>query len=192
MNNNLHGKVFTVREFASIMNKAVYSMVKFKSELRLINKNFESHIMLAVSEVNGCRICSYYHTKGALKSGSTEEEISQFLTGDLSSVDKTEAVALIFAQHYADCEGDYNIESYERVIQAYGIDKAYGILGTIRIIMMGNVYGITYGYFKDRLQRDRNKNSKLYRELVLILSPIFLIPLTFIKNIFVSKYKYLK
>lgn len=192
MDNNLHGKVFTVREFASIMNKAVYSMVKFKSELKLINKNFESHIMLAVSEVNGCRICSYYHTKGALKSGSTEEEISQFLTGDLSSVDKTEAVALIFAQHYADCEGDYNIESYERVIQAYGIDKAYGILGTIRIIMMGNVYGITYGYFKDRLQRDRNKNSKLYRELVLILSPIFLIPLTFMKNIFVSKYKYIK
>lgn len=180
-------KIFGIREFTGLVDKAVYTMSKFKKELKLVEKNFESHIMLAVSEVNGCRICSYLHTKQALESGSTEEEIAQFLGGDLSAVDKEEAVALVFAQHYADSSGAYEKEAFDRVLEAYGTERAYGILGNIRLIMMGNAHGITLGFLNDRIRGKRNAESSLLNELIVILSVIVLIPVLLIKNLFARK-----
>jgi AhpD family alkylhydroperoxidase len=38
--------------------------------------------MLAVTEVNGCEMCSYAHTKMALEAGLSNDEIQQMLAGD--------------------------------------------------------------------------------------------------------------
>ena len=45
----------------------------------LISPAFRERLMLAVTAVDGCRYCSYFHAKQALKSGITPEEISQLL-----------------------------------------------------------------------------------------------------------------
>jgi len=39
--------------------------------------------MLAVTAANGCRYCSYFHARQALKNGVGQEEIDQLLTGDI-------------------------------------------------------------------------------------------------------------
>ncbi|MGD1822517.1 MAG: carboxymuconolactone decarboxylase family protein [Pleomorphochaeta sp.] len=189
MNNHSNEKVFKFGDFVKVVDKGTYSMAKFRKERKLIDKNFESHIMLAVSQVNGCKMCSYLHTKHALESGSTEDEISQFLDGDLAAVNKDEAVALFFAQHYADSSSNYDIEAFKRVIETYGVEKAYGILATIRIIMGGNAHGITLGFFKDRFKGKRNKESNLLNEIAIIIGIVLVFPLTFIKNLFVRKEK---
>ena len=54
--------------------------------------------MLAVTAVNGCRYCSYYHTKQALKSGITAKEINSLLAGDVANCPQDEAVAVAYGQ----------------------------------------------------------------------------------------------
>lgn len=184
---NTNSRIFTIKEFFGIFDQAVYAATKYRSELKLISKNFESHIMLAVSEVNGCRICSYVHTKHALETGTSKEELTQFLSGNLDAVDKDEAAALLFSQHYADEHGEFHAEAFQRVIDTYGSSKAYGILATIKMIMFGNALGITQGFFTDRFKGKRNPDSKLWNELSVLLSPIVLLPIGLVKNSFKKK-----
>ncbi|HAK47368.1 MAG TPA: alkylhydroperoxidase [Spirochaeta sp.] len=187
MKTDSNSRTFGIREFTFIIDKALYAALKYREELKLISKNFESHIMLAVSEVNGCRICTYVHTKHALETGTTKGELSQFLSGDLNAVDKNEAVALLFAQHYADVQGSYDIKAFEKVVEVYGSKKAYGVLAVIKLIMFGNAWGITEGFFTDRFKGRRNPESRLWNEILVMLSPIVLLPVALIRNIFKKK-----
>ena len=41
----------------------------------VISKQFSESVSLAISQVNGCKLCSYTHAKNALKAGMTEEEV---------------------------------------------------------------------------------------------------------------------
>ena len=72
---------------------------------QLLSSQFIKRLQLAVTEVNGCAICSYQHTKMALKQGMSNEEISSFLNGDNTFIKPEEAKAIIFAQHFADATG---------------------------------------------------------------------------------------
>ncbi len=187
MKQEYNKRIFSLGQFIKILDKATYSIVKHKKDLKLINKNFKSNIMLAVTEVNGCIYCSYYHTKIALESGTTEKEMAGLLSGELSLAKKEEYTALMFAQHYADVNSKYDQTAYQEVIAVYGNSLAKGILSTIRLIMMGNSYGIAANCLKLRLTGKRVIGSKLINELTILTSIIFLLPLLIIKNIFIKK-----
>ena len=81
-----------MKQFITILDKATYSIVKHKKNTKLVSKNFRSNIMLAVTEVNGCIYCSYYHTKIALESGTTPEEMEGLLSGELSKAKRAGGV----------------------------------------------------------------------------------------------------
>ena len=107
--------------------------------------------MLAVTQVNGCRYCSYGHTQAALKSGLDSEEIRALLSGDLSSAPLEELTALLFAQHYAESAGHPDTEAWENLVSTYGQDKAFAILANIRMITIGNLLGNTFDAFLYRI-----------------------------------------
>lgn len=65
--------------------------------------------------------------------------VTDMLAGVLDDVPADEVTAVMFAQHYADRRGNPSKESWERIVETYGISKAKGILGAIRAIMIGNV-----------------------------------------------------
>jgi AhpD family alkylhydroperoxidase len=90
--------------------------------------------MLAVTEVNGCAICSYAHTKKALEIGMRNEEIKKMLAGVIDDVPVHEVAAVMFAQHYTDTRGNPTRESWQSIVEIYGISKAKGILGSVRSI----------------------------------------------------------
>ena len=102
MNNELL-RVFKIKEQFQIINKASKGFVLLKSakKKKLMNKNLKERIMLAVTEVNGCQLCSYVHTSIALNSGMSSENIKLILDGDTSNVPVDEAVAVLFSQEYA-------------------------------------------------------------------------------------------
>lgn len=180
----LYGK----REFVSIINKATYSLIKHRKGLKKIDKKFRTNIMLAVTEVNGCKACSYFHTKHAIDSGIDELELKSLLSGDLENVKPEEALALLFAQHYASEKGNYSKETFQKIIDYYGQNQAYGILTTIRLISFGNAQGINLGNFGRRFTRKGSvKGSKVLNEIFIILSPAILMPITFIMNLFTKK-----
>ncbi len=68
----------------------------------IISKAFSESVSLAVTQVNGCKFCSYYHAKNALKAGMTEDEVEFLLSGGFDNAPKEQLEALLFAQHYAE------------------------------------------------------------------------------------------
>ncbi len=178
-------RIFSVKDFFHTMDLAIGSLGKLRKAKKehLINATFQERIMLAVTEVNGCEVCSYYHTKEALKAGLSEDEISSMLTGSTENIHKDEAIAIFFAQHYAETAGHPDKEAYRRLIQNYGQTKGEGILAIIRMIMMGNAYGIAYGAFKNRIKGHSVKKSSLGKEFGVLVGGILFIPIALVKNL---------
>jgi len=161
-----------------------FKKAKNKNE---IDQQLIERIMLAVTEVNGCAICSYAHTKMALEAGLSDIEIQNMLAGISDDIPAEEIQAIMFAQHYADSRGAPSRKSWERVIETYGLPKAEGILGATRVIMMGNVYGIPWSSFFSRLKGKPDKRSSLSYELGLMACSILFIPVAFIHALISKK-----
>jgi len=141
-----------------------------------VSDQFEKRIMLAVTQVNGCRLCSYYHTRDALKIGMPEREIKSILSGALSVAPEEETVALAFAQHYAETIGSYDADAWHRLIQTYGEPRSRSILTYIRTIMMGNAQGNIAGALRSRFRGQPEPGSSFLKEIgVLLLDPVFIL-----------------
>ena len=76
---------------------SVYPFEKAK-----LQDTFVERLMLAVTAVNKCPMCSYAHTEIALKSGMAKEEIENLLGGSYTDCPPEEGGAILFAQHYAE------------------------------------------------------------------------------------------
>lgn len=113
----------------------------------LVSPAFQERLMMAVTAVNGCRYCSYYHAKEALRTGIAPEEIRELLSGGISNCPDEEAVALMYAQHWAESNADPDLEAVERLQQTYGEEKADAIHLVLRLIRMGNLMGNTWDCF---------------------------------------------
>ena len=102
--------------------------------------------MLAVTAVNGCRHCSYFHTRQALRSGVSAQEIGRLLSADVANCPEDETVALMYAQHWAESDGCPDPEAVARLEQTYGAEKAEAIHLMLRMIRMGNLLGNSWDY----------------------------------------------
>lgn len=183
-------KLYSVQESYWILYngmRTIKYVLKAKKNTNLSPK-FIERIMLAVTEVNDCTICSYAHTKMAIESGMSNEEIQNMLSGVIDDVPADEVAAVMFAQHYADTRGTPTLESWRCIVEIYGISKAKGILGSIRTIMIGNTYGIPWSSFFNRLRGNPDQRSSLLYEISMILSTI-LIPISFIHALISDLFK---
>lgn len=159
-------------------NRQLYQFIKDHKrsadykEMQLVDKGFSERIMLVVTEVNGCELCSYAHSNAAFKNGIPAEEIRAMLSGSIDNAPQDESIALLFAQHYADTSGQPTEASWDRLVDVYGKEKALCILGHTRNIMIGNTVGIAVGALKDRFKGKAVEKSSLAYELGIILSVI--------------------
>jgi AhpD family alkylhydroperoxidase len=172
-------KLFSVYELFQIMTMAFRSipLLKRAKTAGRMDKAFLERIMLAVTEVNGCAMCSYYHTKVALEEGFSAEEIRAMLGGSFANVPKEQLGGVLFAQHYADMRGKPSQESWTRIVAEYGDVGAGGILAVTRMIMMGNAIGIPSGSFLLRFRGKADPRSNVLYELVMMLAMLVFLPL---------------
>jgi AhpD family alkylhydroperoxidase len=133
--------------------------------------------MLAVTEVNQCGLCSHAHTRKALESGMSCDEIRKILAGNIDDVPTDEVAAVTFAKYYADTRGNPTKESWQHIVEIYGISKARGILGSIRTIMIGNTYGLPWSSFFNRFRGKSDPRSSLRYEVSMMLGT-FLVPIS--------------
>lgn len=153
----------------------------------LIDKHFAERIMLGVTQVNGCPICSYTHTKMALEMGMDEEQIKELLGGEQGNVPQEQLKAVMFGQHYAEEKGRVSEKAWNEIVHVYEEDTAKGILGTIRLMMMGNIWGVVIGLFKDRIQHGKvDERSSIGYELLLIFAMIPFLPVASIHALILS------
>ncbi len=182
---SFYKRVYGIKDFYSILEEAVnsFTILRKARKKNILSKQFEERIMLAVTEVNGCEMCSYYHTKEALKSGMSEKDIQNMLQGELGEIPEEESIAIFFAQHYAESSANPDAEAWQRVVEFYGEEKAEMMLAYIKVIMMGNVYGLAAGSFLNRFKGVQvNKRSSIGLELSILLSVIIFFPVLFIKK----------
>ncbi|HPE15404.1 MAG TPA: carboxymuconolactone decarboxylase family protein [Oscillospiraceae bacterium] len=135
-----------------------------------LNAKLIERVMLAVTEVNQCPLCSYGHTRMALATGMSHEEIQNLLSHSLDSVPDGELEAILFAQHYADSRAQPSTEAWRRVADLYGEAKARGILGAVRMITFGNTYGIVLSSIKGRLSGKPDPRSGVLYEIAMLLA----------------------
>ncbi|MGM0395719.1 MAG: carboxymuconolactone decarboxylase family protein [Bacillota bacterium] len=166
------GEIYTIL-YTGIRTAPYMSKAKKNGEL---NTEFIERIMIAVTEVNGCAICSYAHTKMALEAGMSGEEIQKMLSGVVDDVPEDQIQAIMFAQHYADSRGKPTKDSWDRIVETYEKSKSMGILGAIRGIMMGNALGIPWSGFSSRIKGKPDERSSLGYEIAGIVLGSLLIP----------------
>ncbi|MBK5202028.1 MAG: carboxymuconolactone decarboxylase family protein, partial [Spirochaetaceae bacterium] len=171
-------RLYSILEGYKLMYKAFKSMKIYSnaSKSNLISKDFSERIMLAVTDVNGCAMCSYAHTKMALEAGLNGDEIKNLLAGAFDDVPSEELVAIMYAQHFAETRGLPSKKSKEDLIDTYGIAKSNAISASINIIMMGNAYGIPLGSLLSRFMNNqatkRDSRSNPFYEIFMLLSVV--------------------
>jgi AhpD family alkylhydroperoxidase len=131
------------------------SRLREVSRKELISPAFRERLMLAVTAVNGCRYCSRFHAKQALKSGITTGEITELLAGDVANCPQDEAVAVVYAQHWAESNTHPDSEAVQRLQQTYGREEAEAIHLILRMIRMANLLGNSWDYLIYRMSFGR-------------------------------------
>lgn len=169
-------RLVTVPDFYRALREGVRSFPDGRRAMAQ-DKPFAERVMLAVTEVNGCQLCSQGHTTWALEAGLSEQEVADLLSGAADeAVPAEHAVGVAFAQHYADTEGRPNRLAWERVVEAHGQEKAHAILGWIRMITVGNVAGIPMSALRARRLGDPDPRSSLAAEVGTTVGHVLVAP----------------
>nr|MBN1229936.1 carboxymuconolactone decarboxylase family protein [Anaerolineae bacterium] len=189
MKTQFNKRIYTTQSFTASINNAFAHLDELKAASRggRVSRAFTERIMLAVTQVNGCRYCDYGHTRAALAAGVTGEEIAAIRQGELAGVPEEEITALVFAQHFAETEGHPENEAWERLVSTYGHDTARDIMAYIRMIMVGNLWGNTFDALLSRLVGRPAAGSTLGNELGVLLGGFIIVPGALIRRAFRKK-----
>ncbi len=107
----------------------------------LLDAAFRERLMLTVTEVNRCRHCAYAHARMALSAGLTEAEIQTLMAGELEGAPEDQVAAVLYAQHWAESDGDPDAEVRKRVEDTYGTEKTEAMEIYMRMMRWGNLVG---------------------------------------------------
>lgn len=181
-------RVFTPTAFYGHLHRAFRTIPHMIRSQRkgIVSKAFNERIMLAVTEVNGCKYCSYYHTRLAIKEGITKDEIRAMRRGETQGIPEEESMAMLYAQHYADTGGKPEPETRNKFIEHYGRERAHGIEASIRSIMVGNIYGIAVDGLARRMKGQKIKESRFWNEAGIFFGILPMIPVALVHSWFRS------
>ena len=129
------------------------------------DRRFRERIMLAVTEVNGCELCSFAHARFALQAGLSHAEVRALLGGAAIGVPGDQLPAIAFAQHYAGNRGSLDALAWQQLVDVYGEADALGVLGAVRVMMWGNAVGIPWSSLRSRLKGAPHPDSSRRYEL---------------------------
>lgn len=116
---------------------------------------FRERLMLAVTAVNECRYCSYGHARQALQHGVTRPEIEALAGGQFDGCPREQLPALLYAQHWAETDGDPDDAARARVCELYGQERADAIELALSLIRVGNLGGNTLDHVLYRASAGR-------------------------------------
>ena len=145
------------RSFAEFLSdlRLLFSDFKKIKRVRLISPAFRERLMIAVTAVYGCSYCSWLHTTLALRTGIDREEVTRLLSNIVENCPEDEAIALIYAQHWADSNANPQPEYTQKLVETYGSEKAEAINLLLRMNRIGNLFGNSFDYLLYRISPGR-------------------------------------
>jgi AhpD family alkylhydroperoxidase len=153
-------KAFPKRLYAGFgdFGRDIGFLLKNRPSIRLamrgdiISESFRERLMLMVTQVNGCRYCSYFHAKEALKAGIAVDELEILLAGEIpNDTPEDEIPALLYAQHWAEADSRPDPQIQQKFMDTYGVEKTEAIEVILRMIRVGNLSGNLWDYILYRL-----------------------------------------
>ncbi len=179
----MHESTFNKRIFTlSTFSASVRDLFTHLDDLNLaftqrrISRSFAEKIMMAVTQVNGCRYCSYAHARMALQAGVSESELHDLFQGEFSHIPPHEWTAILFAQHYAEQGDHYDAAAWQELQDTYGSDAARDVLVHIRVITFANLYGNTLDALLQRLRLRPVAGSHFFDEVVVLSAGAIIVP----------------
>lgn len=176
MANQFMKRLYDAKTFRRFVTEVISSL----GDLRKAKKNpeigeaFAHRVLLVVTGVNGCRICSHYHSRRALEDGMSEAEIASLLSNGGEDIPADEAAALAFAEHYAESAGHPSEEATVRFFEIYGEEIGWQLLALMRMIMVGNLHGNMIDALKHRIAGKAVEGSSFGQEIsIVVLGPLF-------------------
>lgn len=168
---NFNKRFYTPRTFLRGLGDILSHLSALQDTVRSqrVNRAFGEKIMMAVTQVNGCRYCAYFHTRMALRAGVAPDEIGKILGAEIGDFPDNEAVALAFAQHWAETAGHPDPEAKRRFREFYGPQVSADLLNWMRVINFGNLAGNSVDAFLSRLRGAPAQDSSLIGEFLLFL-----------------------
>ena len=125
-----------------------------------IDSAFRERLMLAVTEVNGCRYCAYAHTRMALAAGLSDADIDALAAGSMEGCPPEQIPALLYAQHWAETDARPDQEARMRLVETCGEAGTEAIELVLRTIRIGNLLGNSFDYLLYRLSFGRWGDGK--------------------------------
>jgi AhpD family alkylhydroperoxidase len=170
MSQNFTRNIYTSKTFWQDMKFMASHRKLIKQTMQDLDQAFVEKIMTVVTAVNGCRYCSWFHARQAVSSGISQEEVQQMMKLQFQAdASEEDLMALLYAQHYAETRRNPSPEMIEKLIEAYGPEKAEEIQIVIRMITFGNLSGNTFDAFLSRLKGIKAEDSSPFFEFVFFL-----------------------
>ena len=138
-----------LREAAGLLKN--WRQIRKAMRSEVISPAFRERLMLAVTAVNECRYCSYAHSKEALKHGISQPELEQLLSGEFKECPRREIPAILYAQHWAESDGQPPAEALDELKKHYSPQEIEHIHLYLRMIRLGNLTGNSWDYIISRL-----------------------------------------
>lgn len=114
----------------------------------LISPAFRERLMLAVTEVNGCRYCRAFHIGQARENGISQEEINIYLLGTIpDEIPEDQKLAVCYARHWAENVQEADADYQMQVREWYGEESFQAISVILRMIWTANLLGNTWDFF---------------------------------------------
>ena len=163
-------RIYTLPLLLKDLGFMLTHMMQIGKTMRALDRTFVEKIMTVVTAVNGCVYCAWFHARQAAASGISAEEVRNMVNLQFQADAAEEEVpALLFAQHYAETDRKPDPEMVERLVSAYGEEKARQIQLVIRMITFGNLSGNTFDAFLSRCKGVRAQNSSAIFEVFFFL-----------------------
>lgn len=147
----------SVSDFAADLRATMGRPRQMRAMMRGDNLDpaFRERLMLAVTAVNGCRYCSYYHARQALVVGISAEEANALAAGLMENCPPEQLPAVLYAQHWAESDARPDPAARQRVVELYGLETTEAIELALHTIRIGNMAGNTFDYVLYRLSWGR-------------------------------------
>lgn len=169
-------RVYTTAVFRQHIDELTRDPAAIRAAMRSgrVSRAFGERIMLAVTQVNGCRYCHWGHVYAARQAGVSDADIAAIVAGEFGELPADEVEALVFAQHWAETEGQPHPDALRALEATYGPQTAADIFLHIRMITVGNLLGNTFDALLYRIRGQGPAYSRLREELaVLALTPVY-------------------
>jgi AhpD family alkylhydroperoxidase len=171
--------------FRTIGNCIASSPVLIRSFVRpRIPLVLREKLYLAVTSINECRFCQWGHTHWALAHGLSLEEVNQMLGTEaiaLEAMNQAEAVAVLFARHYAEQLDRFDPASVENLRGYYSDPQVKEILAHVRFITLTNLSGNTVDAFLGRFHNPAQPVGAFQFVIGAVLAPILLVIVSLVK-----------